>query len=71
MSPLAVLTPALIGPAYFREMMALLAGNGPQRCQVFDQFVVVVAAPFPSRPEERVQLDRLGNVPCQRGSLSS
>ena len=26
---LAVLTPALIGPAYFREMVAVLAGGGP------------------------------------------
>lgn len=26
---LAVLTPALIGPAYFREMVALLSGGGP------------------------------------------
>lgn len=46
---LALLTPALIGPAYFREMVALLAGGGPHDlarvAEVMRRHGLIVAPP--------------------------
>lgn len=46
---LAMLTPALIGPAYFREMAALLAGGGPpdpaRMAEVMRRHGLIVAPP--------------------------